>query len=209
MGKLIFNMSMSLDGLVAGPNDGPENPMGDGGMRLFQWYYGGDTDFQFPGTDMMFKISRASADLLQESTRAVGAVVTGRKTFDIARGWGGKPPLGVPTFVVTHTVPQEWVKPGSPFTFVTEGVESAVEKAKQAAGDKDVVASTATLLQQCLNAGLLDEIHLDLVPVLLGAGVRLFDNLGAAPIELERTRVVEALGVTHLRFRVVKKEKPT
>jgi len=204
MGKVIFNMSMSLDGFVAGPNDGPENPMGDGGMRLFQWYYGGDTDFQFPGTDMMFKISRASADLLKTATQTAGAVVTGRKTFDIARGWGGKPPLGVPTFVVTHTVPQEWVKPGSLFTFVTDGVESAVEKAKQAAGDKDVVVSTATLLQQCLKAGLLDEIHLDLVPVLLGAGVRLFDNLGAAPIVLERTRVVEALGVTHLQFRVVK-----
>jgi dihydrofolate reductase len=208
MGKLVFNMSMSLDGFVAGSNDGPENPMGDGGMRLFQWYYGGDTEFPFPGTGMVFKISRASADLLKTATQTAGAVVTGRKTFDIARGWGGKPPLGVPTFVVTHTVPQEWVKPGSLFTFVTDGVESAVEKAKQAAGDKDVVVSTATLLQQCLKAGLLDEIHLDLVPVLLGAGVRLFAHLGAAPIELERTRVVEALGVTHLRFRVVKKESP-
>jgi len=204
MGKVIFNMSMSLDGFIAGPNDGPENPMGDGGMRLFQWYSSGDADFQFPGTDMMFKISGASADLLKTATQTAGAVVTGRKTFDIARGWGGKPPLGVPTFVVTHTVPQEWVKPGSLFTFVTDGIESAVEKAKQAAGDKDVVVSTAILLQQCLKAGLLDEIHLDLVPVLLGAGVRLFDHLGAAPIELERTRVVEALGVTHLQFRVVK-----
>ena len=204
MGKVIFNMSMSLDGFVAGSNDGPENPMGDGGMRLFQWYYSGDTEFIFPGTEMVFKVSRASADLLKAATQTAGAVVTGRKTFDIAGGWGGKPPLGVPTFVVTHTVPQEWVKPGSLFTFVTDGVESAVEKAKQAAGEKDVVVSTATLLQQCLRAGLLDEIHLDLVPVLLGAGVRLFDNLGTEPIELESTRVVEAPGVTHLKFRVVK-----
>ena len=92
MGKVIFNMSMSLDGFVAGPNDGPENPMGDGGMRLFQWYYSGDTGFIFPGTEMVFKISRASADLLKAATQTAGAVVTGRKTFDIARGWGGKPP---------------------------------------------------------------------------------------------------------------------
>ena len=208
MGKVVFNMTVSLDGFVAGPNDGPERPLGDGGERLFQWYSSGDTALPLPGTDMAFKISRASAELLREEWDMLGAMVAGRRMFDIANAWHGNPPGGGPCFVVTHTVPQEWVKPGSLFTFVTDGVESAVEKAKQAAGDKDVVVSTATLLQQCLKAGLLDEIHLDLVPVLLGAGVRLFAHLGAAPIELERTRVVEALGVTHLRFRVVKKESP-
>ena len=206
MGKVIFNMSMSLDGFVAGPNDGLERPMGDGGERLFKWYYSGDVDFPFPGTDMVFKVSRASAKLFQEAWPTFGAIVTGRKTFDIAGAWGGKPPLGVPHFVVTHTVPQEWLKPGSPFTFVTDGVESAVEKAKQAAGDKNVAVSTASIMQQCFKAGLLDEINIDLVPVLLGGGVRLFDHLGTEPIELERTRVVEAPGVTHLTFRVVKEK---
>jgi dihydrofolate reductase len=117
-------------------------------------------------------------------------------------------PRGGSHFVVTHTVPQEWVKEGSPFTFVTDGVESAVKKAKQAAGDKNVDVIGANIVQQCIKAGLLDEIQIDLVPVLLGGGVRLFDHLGTEPIELERTRMVEALGVTHLRFRVVKKEKP-
>jgi dihydrofolate reductase len=113
-------------------------------------------------------------------------------------------PLGVPTFVLTHTVPQEWVYEGSPFAFVTEGVESAVEQAKQAAGEKDVAVGAASIVQQCIRAGLLDEIHVDLVPVLLGEGVRLFDHLGTGPIELERTEVVEGAGVTHLTFRVVR-----
>jgi dihydrofolate reductase len=133
-------------------------------------------------------------------------LVTGRRTFDITGGWGGSPPLGVvPTFVLTHTVPHDWVYEGSPFTFVTEGgVESAVEQAKAAAGEKDVAVGAASLVQQCIEAGLLGEIHLDLVPVLLGEGVRLFDHLGTAPIELESTSVVEGSDVTHLTFRVVK-----
>jgi dihydrofolate reductase len=112
--------------------------------------------------------------------------------------------LGVPTFVVTHTVPQEWVYEGSPFTFVTDGVESAVEQAKGVAGDKNVAVGAASIAQQCIRAGLLDEMHVDLVPVLLGGGVRLFEHLGTAPIELESPRVIEAPGVTHLTFRVVK-----
>jgi dihydrofolate reductase len=132
-------------------------------------------------------------------------LVTGRRTFDLTRGWGGRHPLDVPVFVVSHTVPQEeWVYEGSPFTFVTDGLESALEQAKAIAGDKDVGVVGASLVQQCIRAGLLDEIHLDLVPVLLGDGVRLFDHLGTDPIELESTRVIEGAGVTHLTFRVVK-----
>jgi dihydrofolate reductase len=204
MGKVIVELSMSLDGFVAGPNDGPQNGLGDGGDRLFQWYYSGDTDFPLPGTDMVFKISRASAELLQQEWGSLGAMVAGRRMFDIAHGWGGNPPGGGPCFIVTHAAPQEWLKPGSPFTFVSDGVESAIRQAKQAAGGKNVAASSASIAQQCLRAGLLDEIHINLAPVLLGAGVRLFDHLGAAPVDLEHTRVVEAPGVTHLRFRVVK-----
>ena len=204
MGKVVLEISMPLDGFVAGPNDGPERPLGDGGERLFQWYSSGDTAFPLPGTDMVFKISRASAELLRVSWSTIGAAVTGRRTFDIAGGWGGKPPGGGPYFVVTHTVPQEWVKAGSPFTFVTDGVESAIRQAKKHAGDKNVAVSSANIMQQCLKAELLDEIQIDLVPVLLGDGVRLFDHLGIAPIQLECTRVIEAPGVTHLRFRVVK-----
>lgn len=105
---------------------------------------------------------------------------------------------------MTHSVLQEWVKDGSPFTFVTDGVESAVEKAKQAAGDKNVDLMRASIVQQCIKAGLVDEIQVDLTPVLLGGGVSLFDYLGNGPIDLERMNVVEGTDVTHLRFRVVK-----
>ncbi|MDP9363513.1 MAG: dihydrofolate reductase family protein [Chloroflexota bacterium] len=204
MGKVATGLSMSLDGFIAGPNDGPDNPLGDGGARLFAWYSGGDTDLQLPGGVPPMKVSRASADLLREVHGTVGALVTGRRTFDITHGWGGNPPLGVPAFVVTHSVPQEWVYDGSPYTFVTDGVASAIRQAKAIAGEKNVALGAASLVQQALVAGLLDEIHVDFVPVLLGGGVRLFDHLGAAPIELERTRVIEAPGVTHLTFRVVK-----
>ena len=117
-------------------------------------------------------------------------------------GW--QSPLGVLIFVATHAVPQEWVYEGSPFTFVTDGAENAVEQAKAVAGEKDVAVGAASIAQQCIRAGLLDEIHIDLVPVLLGGGVRFFDNLGTEPIELESTRVIEGAGVTHLTFRVVR-----
>jgi dihydrofolate reductase len=112
----------------------------------------------------------------------------------------------VPTFVVTHSIPREWVYEGSPFTFVTDGVESAVKRAKAVAGDKVVAVGAASIVQQCIRAGLLDEGHVDLVPILLGEGVRLFDHLGTGPIELERTQVVEGIGVTHMTFRVVKED---
>ncbi len=206
MSKVVLELSMSLDGFIAGPNDTPDNGLGDGGDALFKWYSSGDTDFPLPGTDMVFKISRASAEFLRPSWLNIGASVTGRRTFDIAHGWGGNPPGGAeaPHFVVTHTVPQEWVKPGSPFTFVTDGVESAVRQAKNAAGDKNVDVIGASIAQQCLKAGLLDEIQIDLAPVLLGGGVRLFDHLDTAPIELEPLAVVQGLDVTHLRYRVVK-----
>ena len=203
MGKVSMGLSMSLDGFIAGPNDGPERPLGEGGERIFAWYSGGDTEYRLPGTELVFVVSPQSAQLLREAHGKMGAFVTGRRTFDIANGWDGRPPLGVPTFVVTHTVPQEWVYEGSPFTFVTDGVQSAVEQAKAVAGDKDVAVGAASIVQQCIEAGLLDEIHVDLVPVLLGGGVRLFEHLGTGPIELESTRVVEAPGVTHLTFRVV------
>jgi dihydrofolate reductase len=206
MSKVKLELSMSLDGFIAGPNDGPENGLGDGGDRLFKWYSSGDTDFPLPGTDMVFKVSRASVDFLKDMWLKTGASVTGRRTFDIAHGWGGNPPGGPDAkyFVVTHTVPQEWVKPGSPFTFVTDGVESAIGKAKQTAGEKIVDLMGASIVQQCLKAALLDEIQIDLAPVLFGGGVSLFDYLGTGPIELERIKVVEGVDVTHLLFRVVK-----
>ncbi len=203
MGNVVFNMTMSLDGFVAGPNDSPENGLGDGGEALFNWYFSGDTEVPISDGNMVLKVSRQSAKLLKAAMNNYGAGVWGRKTFDIAHAWEGHPP-GSPAFIVTHTIPQEWVYEDSPFTFVTDGVENAIRQAKQAAGDKDVVVCTASILQQCLNLGLMDEIHIDVAPLLLGKGVRLFDHLDIDPIELESIRVVEAPGVTHLGFRVVK-----
>ena len=203
MGKVVFNMTVSLDGFVAGPNDGPDNGLGDGGDALFKWYFSGDTEIPISDGNMVLKVSPQSAEILKEALATYGAGVWGRRTFDIARAWGGHPP-GSPALIVTHTVPQEWVYKGSPFTFVTDGVESAIRQAKQAAGEKDVVVCTASILQQCLNLGLMDEIHIDVAPLLLGKGVRLFDHLNIEPTELEIIRAIQAPGITHLGYRVVK-----
>ena len=198
MGKVGAGFSMSLDGFIAGPNDDVQ--------RLFGWMTLGDTELTLStgDRDIDLEVSSKSAEIFEEMIRTTGAIVSGRRMFDVAGAWGGKHPLGAPVFVVTHNVPQEWVKEGSPFTFVMDGVESAVEQAKKVAGDKNVGVGGAHIVQQCLRAGLLDEIGIDLVPVLLGEGIRLFDHLGVDPIELETISVIEAPGVTHLRFRVVK-----
>lgn len=195
MGKVSIGISMSLDGFVAGPHDEVD--------QLFPWYFAGEVEFPVQGGRLTLKVAPESAKLLEESLTTTGAMVAGRRMFDLARAWGGHPPFA-PCFIVTHRVPQEWVTEGSPFTFVTDGVASAIEQARQAAGDKTVAVATASIMQQCLQAGVLDEIHIDLVPVLLGSGVRLFDNLENVPVELESMRVVAAPGVTHLTFRVVK-----
>jgi len=203
MGKVVFNITMSLDGFVAGPNDSPENGLGDGGQVLFKWYFSGDTEVKISEGTPVLKVSKKSAKFLKESFRSYGAGVWGRRTFDIAGAWGGHPP-GTPSFIVTHTVPPEWVYEGSPFTFVTDGVESAIRQARKAAGEKNVVLCTASILQQALRAKLVDEIYVDMAPVLLGDGVRLFDQLGTGPIELENIHTIVAPGVTHLGFRVLK-----
>jgi dihydrofolate reductase len=204
MGKVTSGLTMSLDGFIAGPNDGPEHPLGENGMRLFDWYGSGDTEYVVPSGGMTFRVSPQSAELLLRVFSSIGAIVTGRRTFDITNGWGGRHPLDVPIVVLTHSVPDGWDYEGSPFTFVTDGVESAVERARELAGEKDVAVGAASLVQQCLRAGLLDEVHVDIVPVLLGGGVRMFDNLGPEHIELERTEIIEAPDVTHMTFRVVK-----
>jgi dihydrofolate reductase len=196
LGKVGTGFSTSLDGFIARPN-------GDVGP-LFDWYFDGDTDYTVPGGNFTLKVSPQSAELLSESYGNMGALVAGRRHFDHAGGWRGRHPMDLPVFVVTHTVPQEWVYEDSPFTFVTDGVASAVGQAREVAGDKNVGVGGADIAQQCIEGGLIDEVGIDLVPVLLGEGVRFFGSLDTGFVQLETTSVVEAPGVTHLRFRVVK-----
>ncbi len=204
MGHVYVSLTISLDGFIAGPNDGHQFPLGEGGERLFQWYSTGDTEYTMPDGKMTSMISRASADYLAGKLSQVGALICGRRTFDIAHGWGGRHPVDVPVVVVTHAVPAEWVDTHAPFTFVTDGIESAVRQAQAIAGDRDIGVAAASITQQCLRAGLLDGIQLNLVPVLLGGGVRLFDQIGTRPIELERVAVIDTPDVTHLEFRVIR-----
>lgn len=189
---------MSLDGFIAGPDDDTS--------RVFAWMFSGDTDLKVSIGDQEvdLKMSSEKADEYQEMSQATGVIISGRRMFDVAHAWGGKHPMNVPVVVVTHHVPQEWVGKDSPFTFVTDGIESAIEKAREFAGDKNIGVGGANVARQCLKLGLLDEIHIDLVPVLLGQGVRLFEYMGIEPIELESTGVSTSPSVTHLSFRVLK-----
>jgi dihydrofolate reductase len=196
MTKVIALMSMSLDGYVADASDGVD--------EVFDWYFAGDVEIPMPSTtsDMTFRVSAPSADHLRRLMAEVGAMLTGRRTFERADGWDGRHPWDVPAFVVTHQVPEGWPRPGSTIQFVTDGVESAVARAKSAAGPRSVGVHGAQTIQQCLDAGLLDEIHIDLAAVLLGTGVRLFDHLANTPVVLGDPTVVAGVGVTHLRYPV-------
>jgi dihydrofolate reductase len=190
MSNVSFSLSMSLDGFVAGPNDEID--------PLHDWLFNGDHESRF-GHGL--RMSEASRAVLDAGLAGVGACVVGRNTFEAAGRWGGRPPFDFPYFVVTHEPPAE--RRGE-FTYVTEGVEAAIEQARAAADGKDVNVMGADVPQQAIRAGLLDELVIHLIPVLLDDGKRLFDRLGGR-VDLERTQVVEAPeGVTHLRFRVIR-----
>ncbi|HEX8753125.1 MAG TPA: dihydrofolate reductase family protein [Solirubrobacterales bacterium] len=193
MGKVLAEMSMSLDGYVADPDDGVK--------ALHAWYGSGDVETPTGTPGFAFRTSAASAVILRDALENSGALITGRRNFDIADGWGGRHPLGVPVFVVSHSTPAGWPREGAPFRFI-EDVGQAVSAAKQAAGDKSVVIASPNIAQQALQLGLLDEIAVSLVPVLLGDGIPFFAKHDAAPIELGDPEVHAGSGVTHLRFAV-------
>jgi dihydrofolate reductase len=213
MARLIADISMSLDGFVAGPNPTLEQPLGEGGERLHEWVFnlkswraphgleGGETG--------------ADDEVVTETLRATGAVIMGRRMFSGGDGkweddpnakgwWGDEPPFRVPVFVLTNHAREPLRLKGTTFTFVTDGIESALEQARSVAGDKDVfIGGGASVVQQYLNAGLLDELQVHVAPVLLGSGVRLLDGLDPT-IGLEGTRVISSPYVTHLRYRVLR-----
>ncbi|WNV90486.1 dihydrofolate reductase family protein [Umezawaea sp. Da 62-37] len=200
MGTVVVDLSMSLDGFIAGAGDGPSSPLGRGGEALFRWMAAGPEENR---VESRISPPDASKAVVEEWTTGGGAIISGRRTFDIAGGWRDGHPIDVPIFVVTHEVPTsgQW----SPrVSFVTEGLDRALELAQEAAEDRTVAIAGASLAQQLLRAGKLDEIQVSLVPVLLGGGVRLLEHFGDEPVELEQIRVVESDGVTHLRYRVVR-----
>jgi dihydrofolate reductase len=188
MAKVFCDITMSLDGFITGPNDCVEFPLGEGGERLHQWVY--DLASWRERHGMEGGITNADAEILDEAVRDIGAIVMGCRMFNLGEGpWGDPPPFHVPVFVVTHGAREPLVKAGAP----------------PSPGDRDVsVAGGANVIQQFLDAGLLDELQIHVAPVLLGRGRRLFDQPREEPIELESTRVVGSPDVTHLRFRVVK-----
>ena len=202
-GKVVVDITMSLDGFIAGPNDGPDNGLGDGGDRLHEWVY--DLASWREPHGLSGGETNRDSEIMDESFQRLGAVVVGRRMFDNAGGWGDNPPFHMPVFVLTHEGREELVKEGgTTFTFVTDGVESALKQARAAAGGKDVgVAGGANTIQQFVKAGLLDELQVHIAPLMLGGGIRLFDQMDPG-IQLECTRVIESPRVTHLRYRVVK-----
>ena len=215
MGKVVAEISVSLDGFVAGPNPSLEEPLGEGGELLHEWITRLAAFRRAHG--MEGGDEGPESELVEESLPASGAVVMGRKMFSGGEGswdgdpnprgwWGDDPPFHIPVFVVTHhargPVPMEG---GTTFNFVTEGVEAAVEQALDAAGEKQVhVSGGGNVVQQALSAGLVDELRLHVAPVLLGGGTRLFDDPRNRGVELERTRVLEGPKATHLWYRVVR-----
>jgi dihydrofolate reductase len=211
MSSVTSHISVSLDGFVAGPNQSAENPIGEGGMRLHEWVFPTDSWRAQQGLEGGERT--ADADVVDEVVRGVGAYIMGRKMFGGGDGpwdetwtgwWGENPPFHAPVFVLTHhsrePVP---MRGGTAFTFVTDGIESALEQARAAAGDKDVaIAGGASAVRQYLAAGLLDELYLHIVPIVLGAGERLLEGVGD-PI-LEPVKVIASPAVTHVKYRVVR-----
>lgn len=193
MCKVFLNLSVSLDGFSAGPDVSAEHPMGVGGERLHEWLLKPSAG------------NAADAEIAREVAATIGAVIIGKRTFDVGVGLWGDTPFPEPCFVLTHQPRPDLVMANGTFTFVADGLESALRQARAAAGDKDVlVMGGATIAQQFVRAGRVDEIRLQLVPVLLGRGNRPFEQLGSPSIALTSPTVTASAAVTHLRYRVIK-----
>jgi dihydrofolate reductase len=207
MSSVTIDVGMSLDGFIAGPNAGPQNALGDGGHRIHRWVY----DLEAWRERQSLRGGQANRDdqVLREAYENVGAFVMGRRMFDEGEaGWPDPPPFRAPVFVLTNHGRDPWVrKGGTTFTFVTDGIQSALERAKEAAGEKDVrISGGADTLDQFLRAGFVAEMQIHLAPEILGGGVRLFEGVGAGGLNLEKIRVIDSPEVTHMAFRVVKED---
>ena len=194
MGKVNAQLAMSLDGFIADKNDGCD--------ELFGFYGGGDVPVKLSEGFPELRVSQVTADLLYAATEQAGATVVGRRLYDITNGWNGHPGGEVPMVVLTHNPPADWPRDGVPIHFVS-GAEAAVAKARELAGDKDVGIAGATATREVLDAGLLDEIVVSLVPVILGEGIPWFAG-SKGPVRLSDPEVFEDAGVTHLRYAVLR-----
>lgn len=198
MSKVYTGASMSLDGYIAGPNE-------SGFDQLFRWYENGDTPLPTANPEMTFHLTEQSHKYITDYLAATGALVCGRKLFDNMDGWGGQHPMAMPTVVLTHRMPEDLERWGEHFVFVTEGIAAAIDKARELARGKNVGLNGGTIASQAIDAGLLDEVWVDLVPVLLGDGVPFFSSLSNVPIVLDGPLgVVQGRDVTHLRYQVVR-----
>jgi dihydrofolate reductase len=196
MGTVFVDVSMSLDGFIAGPNDDVD--------PLHEWLYG-LKGFREPH-GMEGGTTDPDSEVIDEAMKRSGAVIVGRRMYELAEGWGDNPPFHKPVFVLTHRAREPLVKEGgTTFTFVTDGAASALAQARAVAGDRDIsIGGGASTVQQYLGAGLVDEMQIHIVPILLGAGIRLFEGIDPGLVKLETTRVIESPAVTHLRFRVLR-----
>jgi dihydrofolate reductase len=196
MGKVTCEFSMSLDGYVAQPDDDPG--------PIFEWYGSGDVEFTTANPGLTFHVSEASAERMRKTWPRIGCLISGGRLFRITDGWGGVHTVGAPVVVVSHSPePAEWraEHPDAAFTFVGD-VETAVAKAKEIAGDKDVAVAGPTIVQQVINLGLMDEIVISLVPVLIGTGIPFFGDLVQPPLKLSDPDIVQGDGVTHMTYQV-------
>jgi dihydrofolate reductase len=202
MSRVFVTMAMSLDGFITGPHDDAQNPAGIDGMRLMDWLSPGDsaTGDDGGGGGEKWRPGDPSSQIVFDEMLATGAVITGKRTGDFAGYWDGDHHDGVPIFVPTHEAPAE--NPFERVHYVTDGIAECVRRAKEAAGDRDVMLHGAYTAQEALRAGVLDAIEIQLRPVLLGQGRRLFDHLSPAHIELDLVRTLEAPGTLHLRYDV-------
>jgi dihydrofolate reductase len=196
MGKVIASAAVSVDGFIADTDDavGP----------LFDWYSNGDVAITGADPDMIFHVTEATAGYLRPNWASVGAVVIGRRLFDLTNGWHGRPAVGDQVFVVTHKAPADWPFPDAPFTFVTDGLASAIAQAKAFAGDRNVALTAGNLTGQALAAGLVDELSVNVAPVVFGSGVRFFGDYAGSPVLLDDPEAVRGDRVTHLHYRVTK-----
>lgn len=201
-GLTVIEMSMSLDGFVAGPDDSAAHPLGlRGGPKVFDWLGSGDRKFPLD-TRLPIRPAGASRSVIAEAFARFGAYVSGKRTYLLANKWGGQHPAGVPTFILTHDPDPDPPGDGKGLIFVTDGIESAIRRAKTAAAGRDVCLIGASPGQQALKAGLVDEVFVHVAPILIGTGVRLFEHLGDREIELELIDSFGGPDVSHLRYRV-------